>query len=222
MLERMPYRVEWLGVPALLVTALFASPFAAADKPQQTIPDPGYRPQGYFSPSLVEVLDNTTIAVLPTLVRRTERTAHSFASQQQIVAHLKGRGIAASIKPKRIDLGPLRRPSQWEIFQYGADSVAEAIKGYETGADYTFVMEILVPNDQRVFGIEVYIVDRDGAHALSFLLNEHHELFAEAGLVARNSSEAARSEMIRKATAIGLTALDIQLQQLGDQVKLRH
>lgn len=216
MTERMGYRVAWPGAAALLALALFAVPFANADKPQQTIPDPGYRPEGYFSPSFVEALDNTTISVLPTLVRRTGRTAHSFASQQQIVAHLNGRGIAASIKPKRIDLGPLRRPSQWEIFQYGADSVAEAVKGYETGADYTLVMEILVPNDQAVFGIEVYIVDQVGAHALSFLLNEHHEMFAEAGLVARNSSEAARSEMIKKATAIGLVALDKQLQQLRD------
>ena len=196
---------------AALSVAAFA---AAADKPQQTVNDPGYLPDGYFSASFAEAVDDATIAVLPTLIRRTGRTAHSFASQKQIVAFLERRGIAASIKPKRIDRGPLRRGSQWEIFQYGADSVSDAVKEYETGTDYMLVLEILVPNDQAVFGIELYIVDRNGAHALSFLLNEHHAMFADADLVARNSSEAARSEMIEKATAVSLAAFDRQLQQL--------
>lgn len=214
MIRRIRRRVEWLPAIALLALPLIVLSLAAADKPQQTIADPGYRPDGYFAPSFVEALDSTTIAVLPTLVRRTTRTAHSFASQQQIVDHLNGRGIPASARPERIDLGPLRHPSQWELFQYGADSVAAAVKRYATGADYTLVMEILVPRDQAVFGIEIYIVDREGAHALSFLLNEHHEMFADAGLVARNSSEAARSEMIKKATTVGLAAFERQLERL--------
>ena len=216
--ERTRQRATWPLIVALSALQLVAASVAAADKPQQTIPDPGYRPDGYFMANFVEAFDSATIAVLPTLVRRSERTAHSFASQHQIVAYLDDRGIAASIKPKRIDLGPLRRPSQWEIFQYGADGVAEAMKKYVTETDYALVMEILIPKYQAVFGIEVYIVNQEGAHVLSFLLNEHHQMFADAKLVARNSSEEARSEMIAKATAVGLEALEKQLAQLREDV----
>lgn len=209
-------RVPWshtVALPALLACAFSV---AAADEPRQTIADPGYRPDSYWTSDFVEALDEATIAVLPTLIRRSERTAHSFASQAQIVAYLNDREIAARAKPMRIDMGPARRPSQWEIFEYGAGMVAETIKGYETGTDYALVMEILVPNSQAVFGIEIYLVDTDGKHLLSFLLNEHHRMFAEARLKARNSSEAARSEMIASATAVGMTAFERQLQQLRE------
>jgi hypothetical protein len=143
--ERTRQRAALRLIVALFVLQLVAASVATADKPQHTIPDPVYRADGYFMASFVEALDSATVAVLLTLIRRSERTAHSFASQQQILAYLDDKGIAASHKPKRIDLGPLRRPSQWEIFQYGADSVAEAIKRYATGTDYTLVMEILIP-----------------------------------------------------------------------------
>ena len=73
------------------------------------------------------------------------------------------------------------------------------------------VMEILLPNDSEVFGIEIYIVDSDGQHVFSFLLNEHHTMFAEADLYARSSSEKARNEMILRATRVGLEALHAQI-----------
>ena len=74
------------------------------------------------------------------------------------------------------------------------------------------VMEILVPGDSAVFGIEVYIVDEAGQHVFSFLLNEHHQMFAEADLYASSSSEKARDAMLRRATSVGLEALHAQIQ----------
>ncbi|RZV34203.1 MAG: hypothetical protein EX272_13255 [Chromatiales bacterium] len=186
-----------------------------ADEPGQTIADPGFRPVNGRAPGFVEALGDTRIVVLPTIVRRQERTAHSFASQDQIVAYLNAQGIAvATPGPRRIDLGPLRRPSQWEIFQAGERAIAEIFAAYDTGGDYTLIMELLVPGNQAVFGIEVYIVNRQGQSAFSFLLNAHHEMFAAAQLEARNSSEEARQEMIRKATQVGLEALARQIDHL--------
>ncbi len=186
-----------------------------ADDPGQTISDPGFRPESEYAATFLDTVDAAKIAVLPTLVRRAGRTAHSFSSQQQIVEFLAESGTATA-KPQRIDLGPLRRPSQWEIFQYGAQSVTEKLRGYETGADYTLVMEFLVPDDQAVFGIDVYIMDRQGRSAFSFLLNSHHELFADAKLVAKNSSEASRDKMIENATRVGLAALKAQIGQVQE------
>ena len=215
MIKHTNHRMFWPCPAALLVIAVSV---AAADEPRQTIPDPGYRPDSYWASDFVEALDEATVAILPTIVRRSERSAHSFASQQQIVAYLNDMGIEARARPKRVDLGPVRRPSQWQIFEYGAENFGEAIRKYDTGTDYALVMEILVPDSQKVFGIEVYIVDREGRHVLSFVLNEHHEIFAKARLMARNSSEAAREEMIAKATTVGLTAFEIQTRQLRECV----
>ncbi len=196
-----------LGMLALSMSIL-------ADEPEQTIPDPGFRPESEYAEIFLDAVGTAKIAVLPTLVRRSERTAHSFASQQQIVAFLNEHSIAAaSTKPLRIDLGPVRRPSQWEIFQYGAGSVAAKLEAYETGADYTLVMELLVPDYQAVFGIDVYIVDTQGQSAFSFLLNSHHEMFSDAKLYAKNSSEESRDEMIANATRVGLMALQSQIEQ---------
>jgi hypothetical protein len=74
-------------------------------------------------------------------------------------------------------------------------------------------MEILVPGDNEVFGIEVYVLDRQGRSAFSFLLNSHHQLFVDAKLVAKNSSEEAREKMIGNATRVGLVALEAQIEQ---------
>lgn len=193
-----------------------------ADEPTQTLSEPGFRPDTEHAPAFVEAVGDTRIVVLPTIIRRMERTAHSFASQDQIVSYLNTHGLAiATAGPRRVDLGPLRRPSQWEIYQAGQTAVTGILGTYDTGGDYTLVMEVLVPGNQAVFGIEVYIVDQAGNNAFSFLLNAHHELFAAAGLEARNSSEEARDEMIRKATRVGLEALTQQIEQAKAQLTAR-
>jgi hypothetical protein len=194
----------WLACPA----------FSAADQPGHTIPDPGYRPPNELAAEFVNATGSTRIAVLPTLVRRVERTAHSFASQEQIVAFLNESGIAtATTRSRRIDLGRLNRRSQWDIFQYAAQSISKELENYETGADYILVMEILVPGDQAVFGVDVYIMDQQGRSVFSFLLNSHHELFADAKLVANDSSESSRQTMLENATRVGLAALKMQIEQ---------
>ena len=185
-----------------------------ADEPEHTISIPGFRPESNHASAFLDTVGTAKIAVLPTLVRRVDRTAHSFSSQQQIVEFLTESGIAnAGSQSQRIDLGPLRRPSQWEIFEYGTQSIKEKLEDFGTDADYVFVMELLVPNDQAVFGIEVYILDQQGRSSFSFLLNSHHQLFIDAKLFATNTSEAARSQMIENATRVGLMALEAQIQQ---------
>ncbi len=193
-----------------------------ADEPGQTISEPGFRPPSDYAAGFLENAGAMQITVLPTIVRRVERTAHSFASQQQIVDFLNESGTGtATANSLRIDLGPLRRPSQWEIFQYGILSIAEKLKGREPDADYTVVMELLVPGDRAVFGIEIYIIDRQGRSAFSFLLNAHHELFVDAKLVAENASEGARDQMVESATRVGLVALEAQIKQARECIAAR-
>ena len=209
--------ILWPRLPrtwSLVLAVTIFSVSVHAHETAQTIPDPGFRPESEYAAAFLDTVGAAKIAVLPTLVRRTTRTAHSFESQQQIITFVNESGISTALtNPRRIDLGPLRRPSQWEIFQYGATSIAEILQGYETGTDYALVIEVLVPHDQAVFGIEVYIMDRQGQSAFSFLLNSHHQMFREADLTAKGSSEEARTAMIKKATSLGLAALTAQISQ---------
>ncbi len=185
-----------------------------ADEPQQTINEPGYRPDSEFVTEFLDAVGSTSIDVLPTMVHRAGRTAHSFASQQLIVDFLSDNGIAAATsRPYRIDLGMLQRRSQWDLFQRGMAATASMVSKHETQADYTLVMEFLVPGDQQVFGIHVYILDQQGHNAFSFLLNAHHQLFAEAKLAASDTSEVARQEMLARATLTGLVALQAQIKR---------
>lgn len=198
-------------IPSLLLAAALFSP-ASADEHGTTIPDPGFRPDSEQSGLFLESIGNTSFVVLPTMIRRVDRTALSFDSQRTIVNFLLENqiGDATSIS-LRIDQGILERRSQWDLFNRGIAAVAAALAAREPTADYTLVMEILVPGDEAVFGIHVYILDREGQNAFSFLLNAHHQLFRDAGLVAADSSEEARAKMIADATMTGLRALQTQI-----------
>jgi len=203
-------------LPALgLALGMLLCPMSSiAHETGQTIPDPGFRPPNEYAAEFIDTPGKVKIAVLPTLIRRVNRTAHSLTSQEQIVTFLNESGIAtASAKSRRIDLGRLNRRSQWDIFQYGAQSIAKELENYDTGADYTLVMELLVPGDQAIFGVDVYIFDQQGRSAFSFVLNSHHELFADAKLVAKDSSESSRETMLENATQVGLVALKMQIEQ---------
>ncbi|MDJ0794083.1 MAG: hypothetical protein QNI98_07545 [Woeseiaceae bacterium] len=196
----------------LALTLLFLP--ANAHEAETTIGEPGFRPDSEHAAAFVAACESSTIAVLPTIVRRVERSAVSFDSQAQVIEYLNEHGIGnASRRSLRVDLGPARRPSQWEMFQYASRSITERLADRPGRTDYTMVMEILVPDESAVFGIEVYIVDKAGQHVFSFLLNEHHAMFAEGNLYATGDTEKAREAMIRRATSVGLEALHAQLDK---------
>lgn len=168
----------------------------------------GFRPYTPHAAAFVAALDTATIAVHPTLVRRKQRTAVSFHSQAQIIDELNAAGIHAVRGGQRIDLGPLYGESQWDIFQRDMAKVREAVSGSQPQAQYHLVLEFLLPvSDDWIFGIECYVLDQQGNNAMSFLLNAHHRLFAQAGLKTATDSEDARRAMEARATAIAVQAL---------------
>jgi hypothetical protein len=199
---------------AFVFAVALSLPVSAHESEIKT-PDPGFRPYSQNTPAFLEALDTTTIAVYPSLVRRANRTAHSFASQSQIIAFLNAENIATAVAaPYRIDLGALPQVPQWDLFQNDMWRIAYLLTDHQFDAEYHLFMEFLFPvNNQAVFGIECYVLDRNGENAFSFLLNSHHQLFVDAKLVANNSSEAARAKLLEKATQVGVTAFKRQLEQ---------
>lgn len=176
--------------------------------------DPGFRPPSDYAPAYLESLDTATVAVYPTIVRRADRTAHSFASQSQIIDLLNNEKIMTAVAARRrIDLGKLEGRSQYDLFLENALRIAEVQRSHASEAEYLLVMEFLLPeNNQTIFGIQCYVLDKNGGNAFSFLLNSHHQLFVDAKLHARDTSEAARAKLMAKATQAGVTALKQQIE----------
>jgi len=188
---------------------------ATAHELDVTIPDPGFRPESEYANTFLDTVNSSTIAVYPTLVRRATRTAHDFHSQHHAAAFINEHQIAtAEIVRKRVDLGAPRGNSQWELFQSDLNRIADALQQQLPDAQYHLLLEFVLPvRDEKIFGVHCYILDQQGQNAFSFLLNSHHQLFVDAKLVAKNSSEEARAEMMARATEVVLQALHAQLDQ---------
>lgn len=181
---------------------------------QGVLSSPGWRPASPHAPAFLDAVDTATIAVYPSIIRRATRTANSYLSQEQIIAFLNERSIATAVAAtSRIDLGALEYQSQQAIFFSDMRRISEAVTGQESSAQYHLLLEFLLPvSDQEIFGIECYVLDQQGRNAFSFLLNSHHRLFADARLIARDSSEEARAEMLAHATQVGIAAFVAQME----------
>lgn len=215
-------RVSFLTRIALAALLLGLSQSVAAHETAEKIADPGFRPESEHAAAFLDALDSATIAVYPTIIRRANRTANSYESRDQIVAFLNEHDVVRAVQgSKRVDLGKLPRMSQWDLFTSDMQRIGASAKGRRADAQYHLFMEILLPvSDGEVFGVECYILDSDGNNAFSFLLNSHHQMFVEASLFAKNSSEAARSQLLEKASLLGVTALQAQIEQARERAAL--
>lgn len=204
-----------------VVCLLLGGAASMGDAPREVADQPGFRPDSPQAGTFVAALDDATLVVHPAIVRRAQRTAHSFASRSQSVELLEAAGIAAMPGNSRVDLGQLAGRSQWDLFQNSLPRIAEAVKGRHLEAQYHLVLEFLLPvSDGEIFGIQCYVLDQEGNNAFSFLLNSHHRLFAAAKLFARNRSEEARSAMLARATEVAIAALQEQIRQQQDAAQV--
>ena len=203
---------------ALIFLALVMAIPALAHETQEKVEDPGFRPESEQASAFIESFDNATIAVYPSIIRKVDRTAYSYTSRERIAASLnEGGTTTAIVANSRIDMGVLHGGSQWEWFQNGIQAVSREVQRKARDVDYSLVMEFLFPpGNHSVFGVHIYILDRNGENAFSFLMNSHHRSFVDANMVVKDSSEAAHTRVIEKATRLGLAALKAQIEQAGE------
>ncbi len=195
-----------------------------AGETQRQIIAPAYRPDSQYAPAFLKAAETTTIAVYPSIVRSPGKTSFSAASQQQIVSLLnKAKLTSAVAADGNIDPAELKGQSQWDMFRNDMWAIAGKLKDRWTDAQYNLVMEVLFPPGGRaVFGIHCYIFDQQGNNTFSFLLNSHHKLFVDAGLVASDATEASQAMLIDKATKVGVAALIQQIKQPGQGSSDEH
>ena len=175
---------------------------------------PAYRPSSEGAEQFVSELKGGRVAVFPSLIRTLQGTFYSEPSQRQIVSLLNANAITTAVAASaNLEVQALVHQSQWEIFKADMRAIAESLETGEHGANYSLVMEfVLPPGNLQVFGIHCYVFDRQGNNVFSFLLNSHHRLFSDADLKAADASEASRARLVEKATRVGVTALIQQVQ----------
>jgi len=187
-----------------------------AHETEEKTPDPGFRPECERSAAFVAEVNAATIRVYPTIIRSPTNTTFSVDSQQQVISFLNGEDIAKAVPDTgTVDPGELKGRGQFEWFNNDLSVIGQELQKQKIEEEYILVMEILFPpqrgNRQMVFGIHCLLLDAAGENVFSFLLNSHHRMFVDADMVADDSSEQSRAELIRKATAVGMQALALQM-----------
>jgi hypothetical protein len=193
---------------------------AVAHETEEKIAAPGFRPESEHAATFIKTQPAAKVAVHPTVIRTVEGTAYSSASQQQVVAALAdGPFLALSAEATPLDPGELKgqEQGQYGMFQNDMQTFGAALDDRATDVQYHLILEVLLPPGNRaVFGIHCFVLDRAGRNAFSFLLNSHHQLFVEADMNAADDSPAARTELVRKATEVGIKALQQQIHLAAD------
>ncbi len=183
---------------------------------------PGFRPECTLASQFTGSIGTATVRVYPTVIRTPTNTTFSIESQQQIVAFLNGKSITRAVADDQsINPGEITGHGQFQWFQNDMKAISRELQTRKAEEDYVLVMEVLFPptrdNRLSVFGVHCIILDKTGKNAFSFLLNSHHQMFADAGMVANDRSEKSRAELIRKATTLGMEALVLQIRNAAPE-----
>jgi hypothetical protein len=187
-----------------------------ADEPAKTLDAPGFRPASEHAERFRQEVENAKIGVLPTIVRTIEKNHILADSPDSIAKKLREYGIQNPIAiNESLEVGTPEGRAQWELFQSDLSKIRGLIQPLSDKADYFFVLEFLVTRipsgGQAVGGIHCFILDPQGRNAFSFLLNSHHTMFEEAGLVEPSTSEDGLKKLADESTAVALRAFRRQI-----------
>lgn len=199
-----------LSVPG--IAAVFLCSSALAD---------GLRPDSDLAAVFVNEVATAEIAVFPTIVRSPYISRYSTASRTLAIEFLeKNRLGAARAEDLQFYLGQPQGRSQFVFFQDSMRAIGEQLEDYDHDADYNLVIEVLFPPRRpgitEVFGIHVYVLDPGGNNAFSFLLNSHHESFADAKLSTSKDTAKGKERLAIKSTSVAMKALQEQVGQLQE------
>ena len=192
---------------------------AEAHETKEKLPYPGFQPDSKQADAFISSIGECSMKVLPTIVRTVTNKDISYntASRQTIIKHLIKNDIAdPNACSMNLDLSKAWGIGQWGLFKSGMKIMSKQIKRSNMESDYYMAVELLmVPgrkNDIGMFGIHIYILDKAGKNAFSFLLNSHHKMFVDAKLYAKDTSKKAKEKLIADSTQVALQALDKQIQ----------
>lgn len=196
----------------LVLVVLFVPASALAD---------GFRPETELASTFADDVATAKIAVFPTIVRNPYVSRYSTDSSRMVVEFLETRGLGTpEMAGTQFYLGDPEGSSQFEFFENALQAIGEQVASSQIAADYVVVVEVLFPPHRpgvtEVFGIHVYVLTSTGENAFSFLLNSHHDSFANARLSTRKDTARSREKLAIKATSVATKALEAQIAAAQD------
>ena len=180
------------------------------------IRNPAYRPESVLEKPFIESYKEAAIILYPTITREIDTTTFSRALSENFAQNLKtDENLNILLSGKTLDPGELMGKSQFQFFMYDMVRLGNEIKIKGPTTEYHVIPEILFgPKRQGtlfVFGIHVFILDKEGENVFSFLLNSHHELFVGAKLFSYNPDKTDIEALQQRCLQVAARAFSIMV-----------
>ena len=183
----------------------------------KNISNPGYRPESELDQVFISSYKESAFVLYPTIIREIDTTTWSNELSKTFAQYLKAdEKLNIRLSENRLDPGELMGKSQFQFFMYDMVRLGNELKMKKGNIDYCIIPEILFEPIRQgtlfVFGIHIFILDKQGENVFSFLLNSHHELFIEAKLYAYNPSEKEAEALKQRCLEVGARAFNLMVK----------
>ncbi len=180
---------------------------------------PGFRLESGLNQVFVNSYKESKFIIYPTITREIDTITWSAALSKEFAQNLKREdNLTIQLSENALDPGELMGKNQYQFFMYDMVRLGNEIKIKKKTTDYNIIPEILFEPERQgtlfVFGIHVFILDKEGENAFSFLLNSHHELFVEAKLFAYNPNEKDLEALKQRCLEVGARAFKLMVNQI--------
>lgn len=171
--------------------------------------NPGFLVESDLNQAFLNSYKESKFIIYPTITRTIDTTNWSELLSETFAQKLKrDENLHISLNKDLLNPGELTGPGQFEFFKNDMESLGNEVRLKKEESDYFIIPEILfapVSNETLfVFGIHVFILDKEGENAFSFLLNSHHELFIDAKLYAYNPNESELEALKQRCLDVGI------------------
>lgn len=183
---------------------------------------PGFRPPTEQADAFIQNVESSKIAVFPSIVRAVnpadEKVSqwHSKVALERIVEFLGENGLGtAEIVDTKFKIGEAPKGGQFALFNQTIENIGKQLGSYTGDADYIMVLDIIRVRT-KAWGLQCYILDREGNNAFSFLLNSHHKPFVDAAIEMQAGSKESGKKLVADCTELLLEMLHQQVQTERD------
>jgi hypothetical protein len=185
----------------------------------KNISNPAFRLVSMFDQAFIKSYKAAKFSIYPTITRAIDTITWSKLLSEEFAENLKrDENLNIQLNENLINPGELMGQGQFGFFTYDMVRLGNEIKMKKDNIDYCIIPEIVFEPIRNgtlfVFGIHIFILNNEGENVFSFLLNSHHELFAEAKLYAYNPNENDLEELKKRSLEVGLNAFKLMVNSL--------
>ena len=180
------------------------------------IGNPGFLVESDLNQAFINSYKESKFIIYPTITRAIDTTNWSELLSETFAQKLKrDENLDISLNKDLLNPGELIGAGQFEFFKNDMKSLANEVRLKKEESDYFIIPEILfAPKSNEtlfVFGIHIFILNKDGENVFSFLLNSHHELFIDAKLYAYSPNESDLEELKQRCLDVGIKAFRLMV-----------